>query len=498
MSTKYPGGFITKTIQAPTSNYETSAAPGIWTLEQAMQYTKAGVWPTAGVPANFISSTDNTDTGGSTGPINFGQAAVDSSNNIYVAGTTRGNGAQDPNPFVAKYKGGAPIWYRYLNFATKSNLAGMGGVATDSSGNVYICGYGDTGGSNVTGAFIQKLDPSTGATVWKNGHQGSCNNFIYGYFGLVVDSSGNSYALANGPNGYGVDVVRYNSSGGLAWSDRITNGTSPRYTGSQLAVDSSGNLYVAGAIFTVSNPQYTYPFLIKYNSSGVKQWMKAYNNATSTLATGLYVAVNSSGTPYCVTQRSGTGGIMFFTVDPATGAVVSQANFNQAGNNIPGPLSINQSTGDVYMASQTIGGGVGYPGVLKLNSSLAAQWGRNIYSSGGSTNNWGSIAYAAPAFSNRYIMSGVMNERDNIATLCTFPSDGSLTGTYGPINIQNYYTISYTYASFTTTTFTDAISLATPSGSNVGGTSTGLFSQTSTIPDTSALTWLINGYTLVP
>jgi hypothetical protein len=41
MSLRYPGGLITKSPTAPT----TSAAKGVWTLEQALQYIKAGTWP---------------------------------------------------------------------------------------------------------------------------------------------------------------------------------------------------------------------------------------------------------------------------------------------------------------------------------------------------------------------------------------------------------------------------------------------------------------------
>jgi hypothetical protein len=41
MSTQYPGGFITKSPVAPT----TTAASGIWTVDQALQYQKAGTWP---------------------------------------------------------------------------------------------------------------------------------------------------------------------------------------------------------------------------------------------------------------------------------------------------------------------------------------------------------------------------------------------------------------------------------------------------------------------
>jgi len=41
MSQKYIGGFITKNPTAPT----TSAASGMWTLDQAMQFKKQGIWP---------------------------------------------------------------------------------------------------------------------------------------------------------------------------------------------------------------------------------------------------------------------------------------------------------------------------------------------------------------------------------------------------------------------------------------------------------------------
>jgi len=41
MSSRYPGGLITKTPVVPT----TAAAPGVWTMEQALQYIKAGTWP---------------------------------------------------------------------------------------------------------------------------------------------------------------------------------------------------------------------------------------------------------------------------------------------------------------------------------------------------------------------------------------------------------------------------------------------------------------------
>jgi len=54
MSQKYPGGFITKSPPLPSGPYDTSTAKGVWTLDQAMQFKKQGLWPTAGNSAPLV------------------------------------------------------------------------------------------------------------------------------------------------------------------------------------------------------------------------------------------------------------------------------------------------------------------------------------------------------------------------------------------------------------------------------------------------------------
>jgi hypothetical protein len=48
MSQQYPGGIITKNPVTPSGPYQNSTASGVWTLDQASQYVKAGNWPTFG------------------------------------------------------------------------------------------------------------------------------------------------------------------------------------------------------------------------------------------------------------------------------------------------------------------------------------------------------------------------------------------------------------------------------------------------------------------
>jgi hypothetical protein len=54
VSTRYPGGVITKTPIVPSGPYESGTASGVWTLEQQLQAQEAGIWPTAGLQPDYI------------------------------------------------------------------------------------------------------------------------------------------------------------------------------------------------------------------------------------------------------------------------------------------------------------------------------------------------------------------------------------------------------------------------------------------------------------
>jgi len=100
MSTQYPGGFITKSPVAPTS----SAASGIWTVDQAMQYQKAGTWPSPPIfiedlfstylfTGNALASqtiTNNIDVSGKGGLVWIKSRNVTGSDGNYLQDTARG------------------------------------------------------------------------------------------------------------------------------------------------------------------------------------------------------------------------------------------------------------------------------------------------------------------------------------------------------------------------------------------------------------------------
>ena len=60
MSERYPGGIITKTPVTPTGPYQNGTAPGVWTLDQQLQFQQQGIWPTPGLFQYYIEDVFST------------------------------------------------------------------------------------------------------------------------------------------------------------------------------------------------------------------------------------------------------------------------------------------------------------------------------------------------------------------------------------------------------------------------------------------------------
>ena len=122
MSKRYPGGLITKTPVTPT----TTSAPGVWTLEQALQYIKAGTWPPSFVSDpyfNYVTMLLHGD--GTNGAQN--NTFLDSSTNNFTI-TRNGNTTQGSfSPYGSNWSVNFPDSgaSNYLN-TTSSAVLGMG------------------------------------------------------------------------------------------------------------------------------------------------------------------------------------------------------------------------------------------------------------------------------------------------------------------------------------------------------------------------------------
>ena len=94
----------------------------------------------------------------------------------------------------------------------------------------------------------------------------SDNIYVTGYTYGGLD--GNSHSGSSDPF-----VVKYNSSGTKQWTKQLGTSSDDRAYG--VAVDSSGNVYAAGftngGLDGNTNSGSSDLFVVKYNSSGVKQ-----------------------------------------------------------------------------------------------------------------------------------------------------------------------------------------------------------------------------------
>ncbi|MDC0230314.1 SBBP repeat-containing protein [Deltaproteobacteria bacterium] len=250
---------------------------------------------------------------GSSGRDSANGITIDSSGNVYVTGVTFGGldwntsaGANDL--FVVKYSSsGTKQWTEQLGSESTDTA---NGVATDSSGNVYLAGVtkGRLNGisnSGRTDVFVIKFN-SSGTRQWTK-PLGTAQNDLAN--GVSIDSSGNFYVAGvtykdlDGNTSAGsadLFVAKYNSSGTKQWTKQL--GTSGRDHARGVATDSSGNVFVAGDTYGGldgnTNAGYNDLFVVKYNSSGTKQWTKQLGTSSTDSANG--VATDSSGNVYVV------------------------------------------------------------------------------------------------------------------------------------------------------------------------------------------------------
>jgi len=195
------------------------------------------------------------------------EVAVDSSDNIIIAGYTNSDGAGSYDFLIAKYNSSGTLqWDKTLGGA---NVEIGYGVAVDSSDNIIIVGYTSSVGVGNYDAFVAKYN-SSGTLQWDRTLGGTLNNENYA---VTVDSSDNiitvGYTNSDGAGNDDVLIAKYNSSGTLQW-DRTLGGTGDE-VGLGVTVDSSDNIILTGR--TASDGEGGNDILVaKYNSSGTLQW----------------------------------------------------------------------------------------------------------------------------------------------------------------------------------------------------------------------------------
>jgi hypothetical protein len=409
------------------------------------------------------------------------KVAVDSSDNVYVVGMVGSNATfyhadgteygpvqftiGSTDGFIAKYSSAGVVQWT-AKFGTTTGDIGYG-IAVDNLGGIYVTG-------------------SSGAATM-----------------VAYNSNGSAFSptVANA-GGTDVFLVKYTSSGSVSWLTRISSTTAD--IGWTVTADSSGNAYIGGingaaiaTIYSATGVAFgtTIPassgFVVKYNSSGIAQWMSRVAPGT------VYaVAVDSSGNVYFGGQAGGTvtaynsSGTSFGSLTPttgqdgfvvklnSTGAVLwfvflisgqgtdsvrhmvtdSSDNLYVAGlmNSSGAAITIKNSNGTTFASLATVGGTEGV--VIKYNSSGNGQWAARLGSVGED------FAYGVAVDSSGNV--SITGQAANSASLNVYNANNTLFGTLTYSNLTAISAFLVRYNS------SGAVQWAAKMGSSVNGTLT--------------------------
>ena len=293
------------------------------------------------------------------GPDNLDDVAtaitVDIEKNVYVTGSSGGGYA------TVKYDAaGIEQWSaRYKSPGDFDEIPAA--ITVDSAGNIYVTGEGiaQTAGLNYESATVKYN--SSGVQQWVIYHGFVGNGTVqHQVVKLAMDNSGNFYVAGPGfTPGTMIDftTIKYNSNGIEQWRSLYTAPNAPSGAGDDfigdLHIDQLGNIYVTGSSTSCSSPCDTIRSVyatVKYNSSGQEQWAARSNGS---MPTDLTVDV--------------FGNVL---VTGSTGTVKYDPNGVEQWDVAGGMNIITDNQGDVYVAS--VDGD--YFFTTKYSAASAVQW----------------------------------------------------------------------------------------------------------------------------
>jgi uncharacterized delta-60 repeat protein len=220
---------------------------------------------------------------------------LDNQGNVYVTGYSAGLNGNYDYATIKYNSANIQQWVaRYNGPSDSSDYATA--IVIDTFGNIYVTGYSFNSGTNYDYATIKYN--TNGDTVWVRRYNGPGDSIDRPY-SIVVDNLDNIYVTGWSYGSGSSDdyaTIKYNTNGDLVWVRRYNgpgNGDDQPW---MVTTDDSCNVYVTGkSLGSGTNFDYA---TIKYNASGVEQWVARYNDSGNSWDEAFAIAIDDSTNIY--------------------------------------------------------------------------------------------------------------------------------------------------------------------------------------------------------
>jgi hypothetical protein len=251
---------------------------------------------------------------------------------------------------------------------------------TKTSGSyVYVVGATVNGAGNYD--MLLTKTSNSGVLQWTKQYNGLANYHDMAT-DVYIDASSNVYitgAVVNDTVTFTSDIItiKYNSSGVQQWVATY-NGTGGTFdAGAKVIEDGSGNVYVCGGSYNASlNKDYT---IIKYNSSGTQQWAVQYNGTANMDDAAVKVGVSGGQLVVLgVSQATSTTyKPLTLNLNLSTGAVISATYSSSSTTSMDVCNDVyKDASGNVYLVggTPTVSHGYDFTTIKLTAATLALAW----------------------------------------------------------------------------------------------------------------------------
>jgi uncharacterized delta-60 repeat protein len=284
--------------------------------------------------------------------------ALDSLGNMYVTGTSEGSGTGGDYTTIKFNTDGAQQWVQRYNGLGNSYDAAQS-LAVDASGNVYVTGY-STGTNGLGDCATIKYD-LLGFQLWVKTYNGGADGTDYGN-SIAVDGSGNAYVTGStdrSATGGDYLTIKYSASGRPEWVSKFSSMGANKDEGRSIGLDGLGNVYVAGVLAFSEGGTSDDWGIIKYNRSGVQQWVRKYDGPAHIADEAFSIVVDTEGNSYTVGYSNGLA-----SGSDLTAIKYSTDGFREWVQTYNGPTNstdtgfdiLRDTEGKIYVAGATTGG----------------------------------------------------------------------------------------------------------------------------------------------